>query len=116
MPEPTPEEIADGMALWQEMKPLTGEDWVWIAVSTLAAGDHPGNGSPIFEGLLLAVADRDSWRRVAERCESERQALREALRRIHDHPGGNDQRAAAASRISREALDATSGRIGGPDA
>lgn len=63
----TPEEFADGMALWQEHKPLTGEDWVRIAVSTLKAGNHAGNGSPVFEGLLLAVAERDRYRAALER-------------------------------------------------
>lgn len=31
MAEPTFEEIADGMALWQEHKPQTKEDWIAIA-------------------------------------------------------------------------------------
>jgi hypothetical protein len=60
--KPTPEEIVDGFALWQEHQPQTGEDWVAVAERFIAAGETTENSSPLFAALVLAVAERDRCR------------------------------------------------------
>lgn len=57
--QPTPEEIADGLALWDEHKPQTGADWVSIAERTIAAGETGEKGTPVFHGLVIATRERD---------------------------------------------------------
>lgn len=53
-------EIADGLALWQEHKPQSGEDWIAIAERFIAAGDTTEDSSPLFAGLVLSVEERDA--------------------------------------------------------
>jgi hypothetical protein len=55
----TMQQIADGLALWEEMKPQSGEDWVAVAERCLAMPPEPSNPSPLFAGLLAAVKQRD---------------------------------------------------------
>ncbi len=55
-----PTEIADGLALWEEHKPQSAEDWVAVAERFVADGASTENSSPLFAGLVLAVEQRDS--------------------------------------------------------
>ena len=73
--ELTPEELLDGLALWDEYRPQSGEDWVAVAERFNAAGDDRSLSSPLFAGLSLAVEQRDAVVLVAEQL---RDALREA--------------------------------------
>lgn len=59
MGEPSIEEIADGMALWDEHKPQSGEDWVAVAERFVADGCTTENSSPLFAAVVLAVEQRD---------------------------------------------------------
>lgn len=56
------EDLADGLALWEEHKPQSGEDWVAVAERFIAAGDTTEQSSPLFAGLVLAVRQRDEAR------------------------------------------------------
>lgn len=49
--------LADGLALWEEMKPQTPEDWLAVAVRSIEREKYdPRVGSPIFQALYKAVA------------------------------------------------------------
>lgn len=52
--------IADGLALWEEHKPQSGEDWVAVAECFIAAGETTEKSSPLFAALVLAVEQRDA--------------------------------------------------------
>lgn len=52
----TPEEIADGLALWQEHKPRTALDWIEIANRWVRDGESIEQSSPIFAALVLQTA------------------------------------------------------------
>lgn len=55
--QPTPDDIADGLALWEEHKPQTAEDWLAIARRGVEDPTYPVDvGSPIFQALYRAVA------------------------------------------------------------
>lgn len=50
------DEILDGLALWDEHKPQSGQDWVAVARRSIKAEDYdPAVGSPIFQALYAAV-------------------------------------------------------------
>lgn len=55
-------QLADGLALWEEHRPRTAEDWVAVAERFIAAGDDTSNSSPMFAALVLAVKQRDAVR------------------------------------------------------
>jgi hypothetical protein len=54
------DEILDGLALWDEHKPQSGEDWVAVAERFIADGCTTEKSSPLFAGLVLAVRQRDA--------------------------------------------------------
>lgn len=54
-PKPTTAAIVDGLALWQEHKPQSGEDWLAVAQRFIAQQGDARQGSPIFAGLVLAT-------------------------------------------------------------
>lgn len=48
-------DIADGLALWEEHKPQSCEDWRAVARRCIVAPDYdPSDGSPIFQALYAA--------------------------------------------------------------
>lgn len=52
-----PDEILDGLALWDEHKPQTGADWMGVATRSVQAKDYdPSVGAPMFQALYRAVA------------------------------------------------------------
>lgn len=54
------EELADGMALWQEHRPMSPEDWIAVARRTNADPSYDrSNGSPLFVALCIAVEEAD---------------------------------------------------------
>lgn len=53
--DPTIEEIADGMALWEEHRPQTPEDWIGVARRTNADGGPDASATVLFKALCLAV-------------------------------------------------------------
>ncbi len=59
-------ETLDGMALWDEHKPQTGEDWVAVAERFLAAGETTERSSPLFTAVVLAVQQLDAFRKGLE--------------------------------------------------
>jgi len=61
-----PKEIADGIALWEEHKPQTDEDWVAVAERFVADGASTENSSPLFAGLVLAVEQRDALKGASD--------------------------------------------------
>lgn len=63
MDDETIREIADGLALFQEHRPQTGEDWVAVAERFIADEGDTTNSSPLFAGLVLAVRQRDANKR-----------------------------------------------------
>jgi hypothetical protein len=55
------DEILDGLALWNEHKPQTGEDWIAVAERFIAAGeDTYAKSSPLFAAVVIAVSRLDS--------------------------------------------------------
>lgn len=50
------EDLADGLALWQEHKPQTPTDWIDIANRWIEAGESIEHSSPIFAALVLQTA------------------------------------------------------------
>lgn len=50
------EEIADGLALWEEHKPAGPEDWICIARLWTEHGDSTEDVSHMFKALVDAVA------------------------------------------------------------
>lgn len=67
MGQPSFEEIADGMALWDEHKPQSGEDWIAVAERFIADGCTTEKSSPLFAAVVLAVTQRDQLRQQVER-------------------------------------------------
>lgn len=57
------DEFLDGLALWDELKPQSGQDWVKVAERFIAAGCTTENSSPLFTAVVQAVRERDQWRR-----------------------------------------------------
>lgn len=53
------EELADGLALWEEYRPQTAQDWIGVARRTLADGEDGSKGSATFHALCLAVQTAD---------------------------------------------------------
>lgn len=100
MPDPTTPEILDGLALWQEHKPQTGEDWVAVAERFIADGCTTEQSSPLFAGLVLAVrqheADRQRIEDLARRFEERANEQAERALRIEDAEGLSFGRADAA--------------------
>jgi hypothetical protein len=76
--EATPDDLADGMALWQEHKPQSAEDWVAVAERWLAAGESTERSSPLFAALVLAVRQRDGRLAVED--------VRAASDHVHENP------------------------------
>jgi hypothetical protein len=74
--DPSIEELADGMGLWEEHRPQTGDDWRGVAQRTLADDADTSNASPIFAGLVAAEAALASERALRERTEQERDDYR----------------------------------------
>lgn len=58
--DPSVSEVADGLALWEEHKPQSAEDWIGVAERFVAAGGSTEKSSPLFAGLVLAVEQRDA--------------------------------------------------------
>ena len=54
--DPSIEDIADGLALWEEHKPRTPLDWIDIANRWVEAGESIEESSPIFAALVLQTA------------------------------------------------------------
>lgn len=52
----------DGLALWQECKPQTAWDWIEVARDFNEADEDAGSAHPLFQALLIAVADMDDKR------------------------------------------------------
>jgi hypothetical protein len=52
------DEILDGLALWDEHKPQTGEDWVKVAERFIAAGETTEESSPLFAAVVQAVREK----------------------------------------------------------
>lgn len=51
------EDIADGLALWQEHRPQTAEDWIRVAERCIADPDYDiTQSAPIFQALVTVVA------------------------------------------------------------
>jgi hypothetical protein len=66
------DEILDGLALWNEHKPQTGEDWVAVAERFIAAGeDTYAKSSPLFAAVVIAVSRLDSLIQGLEGLEKE---------------------------------------------
>ncbi len=61
-PDPTSEatRIVDGLALWEEHKPETAEDWLAVASRFNAAQGDRSLSSPLFAALSIAVEQRDT--------------------------------------------------------
>jgi hypothetical protein len=53
--DPTIEEVLDGLALWDEHKPQSSEDWVEVAKRCVA--DPPTSPSPVFGAAVLLASD-----------------------------------------------------------
>jgi hypothetical protein len=50
------DEILDGLALWDEHKPQSGQDWIAVAQRSVMAENYdPSRGSPLFRALYAAV-------------------------------------------------------------
>lgn len=57
------EELADGLALWEEHKPQGREDWLRIAKRWHVVNDAPpDNPSPLFGALYDAVSEINQLR------------------------------------------------------
>jgi hypothetical protein len=54
-PKPTTAAIVDGLALWEEHRPQTGEDWLAVAQRFIAQQGDASQSSPVFAGLVLAT-------------------------------------------------------------
>lgn len=61
-PHLTPEEIADGLALWEEHKPQSGEDWVEVARRFVDADGDVSKSSPLFTAVVLLTRALDAER------------------------------------------------------
>jgi hypothetical protein len=58
--DPTIEELADGMALWEEHRPRSAEDWIAVARRCNADPTFDiSKASPIFAALCIAVDDSE---------------------------------------------------------
>jgi hypothetical protein len=111
-PKPTTAAIVDGLALWQEHKPQSGEDWLAIAQRFIAQQGDARESSPIFAGLVLATERGNANEMRATMAEERVAALtaeRDDLKAQLLHEG--DRWASAASRADeavaeRDALKA----------
>jgi len=65
-------EVLDGLSLWDEHKPQSGEDWVAVAERFIAAGDSTEQSSPLFAGLVMAVQTRDRYEEALRRVVRDR--------------------------------------------
>lgn len=52
------DDILDGLALWEEHRPQSADDWIAVAGRVLDAGDDGSAGSPIFHALCKVVAEQ----------------------------------------------------------
>lgn len=76
MSDLTPEEFADGLALWGEHKPQTGDDWIMVAERCIADPEFEvGKSSPLFAGLVGAVEANQRLRDALEVAGEDLRAL-----------------------------------------
>lgn len=66
MGDVTMDDILDGLSLWGELKPQSGEDWIAVAERFINTGDDPRDAAPLFAGLVLAIRERDRLRDLLE--------------------------------------------------
>ena len=51
----TPEEFADGFALWEEHRPQSAEDWQAVARRCVDSDYDPSDASPLFGALYWTM-------------------------------------------------------------
>jgi hypothetical protein len=93
------DEILDGLALWNEHKPQTGEDWIAVAERFIAAGeDTYAKASPLFAAVVIAVSRLDS---LIKGLEEEEQLQREEAAEFRDKAAKRKQAAIRKARSHR---------------
>jgi hypothetical protein len=66
-----PEDLADGMALWAEHRPQTGEDWREVARRFIADGADTSQSSPLFAALVAEAQARQQAEQERDEARSQ---------------------------------------------
>lgn len=98
------DDLANGMALWQEHRPQCAEDWIAVAERWVASGETTEQSSPLFAALVLAVRQRDSRPAVDD--------VRAAIAEMDDKVQAQRHAAPEARQAVAIVLDALAARLG----